>query len=309
MAYGGDWLKRLLGMPSSPIPGGSAGAQGGGGSGWGDEQSNIPGTSSPKSIQPAADATPELYAQYGGGYADTPAVPGSGGTGATSPDYSEVKSRLSSLQNLYSQLFGDVDKTTLDRRSQLDQNYGQQQGQLNEDYAKTSQQLPYAYASRGLSNSSYFENAQNEAGQNYQEGLNSLNQGRDQNYAQLGQFASTQKARLGAGRDQLNQIDLSQYTNPTDLMNLRNQLDQQLGSLQQTRAGLQTSPEYIQGLNAITPTQQQGSAKLAQQLQTLGQSGASSYAKQQIFQGLLRSAGVDPREEGYWRSYFQNLVG
>lgn len=275
----------------------------------------IPGTNQPKYLDPTAGglATPALYAQYGGGYASTPAVAPSSATSAPEtdpnvPNYqNDVRNRISSLQSMYNQLYGNIDASVADRRNQLDQNYNQQQTQLNKDYGNSSAQLPVIYAGRGLSNSSYFENAQNDAGQAYQDALNQLNQGRDQNYSQLGQFAAQQKASLGAGQQQLGGIDVGSMTDPTSLLNLRNQLDQQLASLQQTSAGLGTNAEYINGLNAIAPVQNTGSAKLQQQLATLAQSNASTFAKQQILQGLMRSAGVNPKDENYWKSYFQSL--
>lgn len=232
-----------------------------------------------------------------------------GGVAAAGPDLSsyknDVQSRIGQLQNMYSQLFGTVDQNVADQRANYDKGYNTQQQQLGTDYQNSLGQLGQQYAGRGLADSSYLGDAQNQASQTYNTSLDSLNQNRDAAYANLGKFATTEKQQLGAGQQQLGQIDLGQYTDPTALLNLRGQLDQQLSGLQGTAAGLGTNAAYQSALQSATPAAtQQGSAQLAAQLQKLKASGASSLVTNQIAQGLIKSAGKqnDPTIQNLWQS-------
>lgn len=233
-----------------------------------------------------------------------------GGTGAApapdlTPYKNEVNSRIGQLQGMYGQLFGNIDQNVADQRSQYDTGFNTQQNQLNNDYQGSMGQIGQIMAGRGLGDSSYLGDAQGQATNTYNTNLDSLNQGKANAYSSLGKFATTQKQALGAGQKQLGQYDLSQYTDPTSLMTLRNQLDQQLSTLGQTQAGLGTNAGYQSALQAATPAAtQQGSAQLQTQLQKLKSSGASPLVTNQIAQGLIKSAGKtnDPLINNFWQS-------
>lgn len=279
-------------------------------------------TTSAPQASPSNSMSSTAYAPYGGTLNPSQgvAIQGSrdpagrvlgestGGGVAPAPDLNpyknDVQSRIGQLQSMYQQLYGTVDQNVADQRNTFDQGYTTQQTQLNNDYQNSMGQIGQVMAGRGLADSSYLGDAQGQATQAYSSNLDSLNQQRDQAYGSLGQFATTQKASLGAGQSQLGKIDLSQYTDPAQLMSLRDQLDQQLASLNQTSAGLGTNASYQSALQAATPAAtQQGSAQLQAQLQKLKASGASPLVTNQIAQGLIKSAGKqnDPLITSFWQ--------
>lgn len=237
------------------------------------------------------------------------------GTGTGSTDNSalyrdQFLSKLGTLNTAYNDLFGSVDNVVKDRASQLSQNYDQQLTDFNKAYQNNTGQLAGAYGARGLADSSYFQTAQNDSADTYNRTLDQLMKDRANSEAQLGQYAANSKANLSSALNQFNAYkqNLPNYT-AADLQGLLSQIDSALANVGVQKAGLGTNQDFINGLQKITPTQQQGTAQLASQLQQLVTSGAPRFAKKQIAQGLIKSAQLtDPNAVGYWNNYFEQLL-
>lgn len=240
---------------------------------------------------------------------DSSSFPGGSGTSGGSTYTTDITNKLSSLNALYEALYGDIEKTVQDRRSQYDTSYNKQLEDVTGAYTKSQEQLPNVYGARGLSNSSYFENALTDAAKTFNDTLGSIGQNRDQVYAQLGQYANQTKAGFQAGQNALKSINPANL-DATTAQSLAAQLDQQIAALTQQRAGLGTNQEFISGLNRVAPSQQTGTNQLSKQLQTLVTSSAASFAKEQIAKGLIKAANLtDKNSQDYWFNYYQTLLG
>lgn len=254
-------------------------------------------------------AAPTPQSNYSPGYTS-----GSSGITAPTPDTSaqqnQARSRIQSIQSAYDTLTGNIDQIVNERNAQNNQNYDQQLGNLTNAYSTNAGQLGGAYQARGLGDSSFYGNAQQDAGNIYNQNVGNILQDKSNTAAQLGQYASSSKAQYGAGKNAYNDIlgQLGTF-NPTQLGDLYNQLGTQLGNVQSQAGGIGTNAQFIDKLNAITPTQNQGTSQLASKLQQLVTSGAPQFAKSQIAQGLIKQAQLtDPTAQGYWTDYYNKLL-
>jgi hypothetical protein len=222
----------------------------------------------------------------------------------------DIGNKIRNIQSVYDAMNRNVDAITNERAGQYQQNYAQQTNDLNNSYKQTANQLGGAYGARGLGDSSYYGNAQTDAGNTYQQNLNSINQNQQQTLGQLGQFAQSQHASLQNGNNQYADIlnHLGDY-DVAGLQGLQPQLQTAYGNLQAQSAGFGTNQSFLDGLNKIAPVANQGTSQLAQQLQSLVTSGAPKFAKSQIAQGLIKQAQLqDPGAVSYWNNYYQQLL-
>lgn len=238
-------------------------------------------------------------------------APQGGGVDPLTGLRSTVSNKIQMIQQAYDALTGNVRAQALDQLGQNNKNYDQQLSGLNDQYQATANGLGGAYAARGLGDSSFYGAAQQNAGKTYGDNQQAILDARDQSSAGLGRWLQTQTAQNEAGKnsygDYLN--NLGNYT-ADDLNSLNSNLGQAYGSIQGQAAGVGTNQQYLQALQQFAPTQNQGSSQLASQLQQLNSSGAPTFAKDQIQQGLIKQAGInDPNQQSYWSDYWKQLQG
>jgi hypothetical protein len=258
---------------------------------------------------PSSNSVPMSGSYYGGS--------GGGTTGGslqptidTSALQNGIRGKISSIQNAYNSMNGNIDQIVQERAAQNANNYNQQFNDLNNAYKTSSSQLGGQYGARGLGDSSFYGAAQDNAANTYHENLNSISQDQANTNSQLGQYAAQNKAQFTNGANAYNDIlsNLGQY-DPSQLTDLNSQLGGALGNVQTTAAGLGTNQSFINGLNQIAPQQNQGAGQLATQLQQLVTSGAPQFAKNQIAQGLIKQAQLtDPNAQAYWNDYYNQLL-
>lgn len=239
-----------------------------------------------------------------GGGISVPALPDTSGL------QNDVRNRISSIQQAYDALSGNVDQIVNERAGQYGQNYDQQTSDLNKAYGTNAAQQNLAYGARGLGSSSYLQNAQQDAADIYNTNVKNIETDRANTLGQLGQFAASNKAQYAAGRNQYGDVlnNLSKYDMPT-IQNLYEQLGGTLGNVQAQQAGLGTNASFIDKLNAITPVKNTGTSQLASKLQQIVTSSAPNFAKSQIAQGLIKQAQLtDPNAQSYWSNYFNQLL-
>lgn len=234
--------------------------------------------------------------------------------GAAQDPYSDLRSQIqgkfNALNDVFSSLYGDIDNVVKDRVNQLNQNYDTQIGDVNKAYSKGAEQQANMYGARGLGSSSYATNAQQDLTDTYNQQLNDLNSGRQNNLSQLGQYAASTKAGFDTSKNAFGDAmsHLGDYSGDA-LSSLLGQINSALTSAQQQRAGLGTNQQFIEGLNKITPVQQSFTNQLASKLQNLITSSAPVYAKKQIAQGLIRQANLnDQNAQSYWNDYFNKML-
>lgn len=221
-----------------------------------------------------------------------------------------VTGRIQAMQNAYHGLTGTIDQIVNERAARNAQDYTTQQQNLSNSYQNTANQQAGIYGARGIGDSSFLGNAQQDAGNIYNQNLQSLLQNQQDTNAQLGQYAASNKAQFGAGANQYNDVmnNLGNY-DQAGLQSLNDTLGQSLGNVQAQQAGLGTNASFINGLQAIAPTQNQGATQLQAKLDQLVNSGAPGFAKNQIAQGLVKQAQLtDPTAQAYWTNYYQKLL-
>lgn len=224
------------------------------------------------------------------------------------PYQQQVQGDQSNINTLYSQLFGGVDQQVADQTNQLQNQYNQQFGTNDKALADSLQRNNDIFTGRGAFNSSYRENAANDMNNTANQDRQNLVNAEQAGLGKLGQYATTTKAGLTAGKN-ANQYDLSQYTDVPSLQALHTQLGQHISGLQQQLAGLGTNQDYMNTLNQITPIQSQAATQLSGKLANLAQSSTSSEAKNALAQGYISEAQLtDPNAKAYWSSYFNDLL-
>lgn len=256
---------------------------------------------------------------YSGGYSTGGGGGGGGGAYAPAPDpeaeqkqnaINDVRSKFGLLQNVFDGLFGKVDQQVNERSTQLNQSYDQQQDDLVKGYGKAANQTNQLYSARGLGDSSYVNVAQDDNSDIFNRTIGALGQDKADKLVQLGNYAATTKAQLGASKSAYDSYlaNIDQY-GLGDILNLGNNISNSISQGQTTAAGLGTNADFIGGLSKIAPIQQQGTAQLANKLQNLITSSAPVTAKKYIAQGLIKASTLnDANAKGYWDSYFQDLL-
>jgi len=254
----------------------------------------------------------------GGGYGGS--TGGAIGAQNLNPLKDQVTSKIQQIQAAYDLLNGNIGKSIQDQANRAVQNYGQQSTDLQKSYNTAADQMSAVYGARGLGDSSFYGNAQSDAGNTYQQGQSDITNAQNQTLAGLGQYGAQQQAASKSAIAQyqdllgnLGQYDQAEQVSPgaglTGLQSLYNTLGTNLSDAQTNAAGIGSNADFLKGLSQFTPVQNQASSQLAGKLQQLVTSSAPVFAKSQIAQGLVKQAQLtDPNAVAYWNNYYQNLL-
>jgi hypothetical protein len=242
---------------------------------------------------------------------------GVGGGGAIDPSAAQKQSLIgdlqgkwNTLQSVYNSLFGKIDDYAHDAVNRLQQGYDTQQNQDINNFNKTQSLTGSMYAARGIGDSSYLGDAQNQNANDFNNALSQQALSRDDQLAQIGQNVSGQKAQLQAQQNAYAPYiqNLSQY-GVSDLQGLQGNLASAIGNANTTAAGIGTNSDFIGKLNAITPLESAASSQLAAKLKNLTLSSAPAQAKKYIAQGLIKASSLnDSNAQSYWTNYFDQLL-
>lgn len=237
---------------------------------------------------------------------------GSYGTGGSSdPDLdpakiqaqrNQIRNLLSVFSQAYDEVVGKVDALAAQKKADFSKSYDEQQQGLDKNFGTTTQGIDDQFSARNAYHSSYRENAQQQAKDAYDSATGQLGEAENKDMASVGQFADQQKAEFAASRPNFNVDD---YGKVSDLLDIGQTVQQALGKLQATGAGLGTDSQYIQHLNTITPTQETGSAALKAQLDKLANTGTNPDAKRAIAAVTIQNAGGD---QSAWQDYFEKQL-
>lgn len=249
----------------------------------------------------------ELQSRLGQNF-NAPSYSGGGGGGYSGPAMvrASLQDKIDALNNLYNIITNDINSLTQDRRSQLENSYGEQNTELTKQYEKSAGVLPNAFSARGIRDSSYYENAATDAADTYTKSQKQLQTDKEQKLADLGRTYASQLAGIQAGRGALGGVNPNFYGTEADLASARQNFDNQIGSLTQQHASLGTDTGYRGQLNSIAPVKSTGVSDLQAQLQKITQSSIPGFAKETIAKGLIKQSGQDP---AYWEDYYAKQAG
>lgn len=272
----------------------------------------VQGPYSPEVIQSAQ----QLYNES----QNLPATQDAGGYGGGSydPNYdpnaiaagrSSLAQKLQAARDAFNGIFQELNNSAVEQRNKVLGDYNTQLDSSNQAYQNQLGQLGSVMAGRGLADSSYLSDAQQQSKNAYDQGVNQLGSARDSNLSSIGQWLAGRQQAYQSQFNNVNSIDPNQYGTVSDLNSAAGQVGSVVDQLGQARAGLKSSQEYKQMLSGLAPIQSTTSADLAKQLQTLVTSSAPRFAKEQIAQGIIRRAQMqDPNAQAYWQDYFQKLL-
>lgn len=227
-------------------------------------------------------------------------APSSAGGGYAAPQVN-LASKISALNDMYNLLYQDLGAMTQEQRGKIEQGFGQQQQASEKSYREVARQLPSQFAARGTASSSDYAMAAGRASDMYDQAIQQIQQEKEQKLADLGKLYQQQMTGLQSAQAQLG--SLPKYGTQAEA----SQLESQLGSLAQQRAGLGTQAGYLGQLNQVAPLPAATPAKLQEQLSNLVASSIPSFAKQQIAGNQIKQAGLPADQQQYYTDYFQKL--
>jgi len=221
-----------------------------------------------------------------------------------------IRDKIGAIMSAYDALGGAYDRNINDKIAEYNKQYDQQAQDLNKQYQNSTSQTVGMFGARGLGDSSFLANEQQNQGDVYNQNVNQINQSRANTMGSLGQQLASYKANIANSRNGYADIlnNLGKY-DQTALQNLDTQLSPVAGGVSAQAAGLGSNQQFVDQLNQFAPQANTGGTQLAQRLQALVTSGAPSFAKKQIAQGLIKQAQLtDPQAQSYWNNEFERLL-
>lgn len=220
-----------------------------------------------------------------------------------------LREKIAALNNIYGSIYNDLNALTAEKRGSLESDYAQQYQTADKGYQSGLNTVSNNMASRGLADSSYSGQAQDQVTNTYKQDISNLDRAKQAQLAQIGQFYSQTLGGLQGAQNQYNQINPDAYTTVNDINSRVSALDEAMNSLAQQQAGLKTDSQYVKQLQGVAPAKSMTSDELSKQLQTLVTSSTPRFAKEQIAQGLIRRAQLqDEGAQAFWSDYFQKLL-
>ena len=312
-------------------------AGGGGGGSWGGDTSSDPGRAKfyeeankiysalARGEVPyggAQNAIDSLYATYGNGsgvsYQEAAGIiqqaynanpyqgtsTSGGGTAAPNNIIGDLSGKIAALNQLYDLLSNDAGTLAQSRRSDLEKQYGKQTADLTKQYETNQAVMPNAFAANGIANSSYLAREAGNAADQYNQGLTSIEDNKQQGLAQIGQQYQSALSGYQSAKANLAGADRNFYGTAGDYKAAQQSYDQQANSLAAQRGGLMTNSQYAQTLNGIAPVQNTSTSALQDQLSKITQSSIPGYAKDTIAKGLIKQSGQDPN---FYTDYYEKV--
>lgn len=210
----------------------------------------------------------------------------------------EIGGGIQNLQNVYSQLFGDVTGAATSQRQALEQRFGRETQALGEQFNEELPSIGKAYGARGIYDSSYRMDAEEKAQRQFQRQLQDLAAQREADAAKIGQYVAEQQARIQAEQDKLGTISgrLGQTQDINDLIQLRNQIEGQIADTRALRAGAMSQQQLMQRFQQLAPATDRLS-QLQGILTNIIQGAAPSALKRATAQQIIGSAGLSQQEQ------------
>lgn len=197
------------------------------------------------------------------------------------------------VKDIYNARYGQVDQSAGEQAGKLNDRFGKEAGQLTDQIGQQNQAAGAAYAGNGTYDSSYRGNSQDTITKAGNQQIDSLGQELQDNLATIAQWVQQQKAGFDAGKGSMDTIlsRIGSETDPTALTSLRNQIDNQIATLQGQAADNNTIGQNMSALEQIAP-----STARTQQLKTTLKSilggNADAGTKAAIAGQLIASADI-----------------
>lgn len=228
---------------------------------------------------------------------------GGGGGGSVTEMRSQVSPLIQQMNDLYNQLNSGLTSFAQDARDTYDKQFQTEQTNAANNYGTAQDQTNAGFTGRGIFDSSYRGNA-NQANTNaYTQGLQQLQQGYNDQLANLGGIVA--KARQSIGNAP--QFDLSQYTDLPSLQSLHSALQSHIDNLKQQQQSFLTPSQLRSQLDQTAPANN-ATANLKSTLDKLVASNAAPEALTGLANNYINMSGLPQSQKTNWLSYFSNLL-
>lgn len=219
---------------------------------------------------------------------------------------SQVTGLINSVKDIFNSRYGQVDASAGEQVGKLNDRFGTESGDLVKQIDQEGQKVGAAYAGRGTFDSSYRGNdvdTTTTAGNNQ---IRDLGTELNDNISKIAAWVAQQKTGFDAQKGGLDKVlgHLSESTDPAELTSIRNQIDQQLSTLQAGAADNNTTAQNAASLASVAPS----SSRAVQLKTTLSQiiaGNADPAQKASIGARLIASAGLDPADQQKLAQAFQ----
>lgn len=291
------------------------------------------GTSTPQTSSPSLSVQPASTSGAGiiqpttnpAGYIDptqnsavlgasTSVDPNAAANAAQDAQASQLRSQITDLANqikqIYNGRYGQVDNSASEQVGKLNDRFGKESGSLEQQIGQQNEDTGAAFAGNGTYDSSYRGNAQDRITQAGDQQVGALGDELKNNIATIAQWVAQQKAGFDAGKNSMDTIisSLASETNPTNLINLRNQVDAQIAQLQGQGADNNPESQNMSALEQIAP-----STPRAQQLQVTLNSilngNVSPTTKAALGSQLIASADIPAEDQSKLLQAFHASIG
>jgi hypothetical protein len=257
-------------------------------------------TSSPQ--QPALNPQNFVDPTQNAPVVNTSVDPNAAASDAQAAQAGQLRQQITDLANqikgIYNGRYGAVDNSASEQVGKLDDRFGKESGALEQQIGQQNEDTGAAFAGNGTYDSSYRGNAQDRISQAGNQQVGALGDELKNNIATIAQWVQQQKAGFDAGKNSMDTIvsSLADETNPTNLINLRNQVDAQIATLQGQSADNNTESQNMSSLEQVAP-----STPRTQQLQVTLSSilggNASPTTKAALGGQLIASADIPAADQ------------
>lgn len=272
-------------------------------------QNVYPNLSAPQAMQQlgadsAAQTAPNLtgagvYGAGGGGSYDANTDPGLVGQAR-----GQVSPLIAQLRDLYGQLNTQIDAYGQDKRAQIDLNYNTGLTNNTNSFNRAYNQTNGIMTARGVGDSSYLGNAQQENKNALAADNTNLANSYNQNLEQLGGIIASNKAAV----KDVPQYDLNAYTDVNSLLSLRDALDSHIQGLNSQKTNLLTGGQLKAQLDSIAPGTSNLDATLKARIDSLAGSGAPPEAAFGLGQGYIDTSNLSKADKEKWTTYLSTVL-
>lgn len=221
---------------------------------------------------------------------------------------SEITARGADVDSIYNQLFSDLDTLLRDRDAQLEEQYGTQLATATEQYTSAIPEIETSYAAIGASDSTDTSDAKTRAKKGFDETSRTIGENKKTDKTKLGQYGSEQRAKFTTDREaaQRNVGRAGETTDVDALRAMRNDLETNIGSAQNTRATLQTDAGARGEISRLTGDAGRFEAA-TNALDNIIKSSMSGAVKQAAVEAITNSAGLSDDEKKKVQQQYGNV--
>ena len=245
----------------------------------------------------------------GTGTVDTQAAAAAAAAAKAAQIRDSITGLAHNIMNVYDSLYGSVDTAGADQAKQVNNKYDTEGTGLINQFNQDFPTIGNSYSARGAYDSSYRQDAENNASQSLADQQSQLGIGRNADLAKVGQFVATNKATLDSNKGGINAI-LDQITNTTDpneLTSIQNAIQQKLLDAQTQQSQLGTQGGYVNQIQSLVPTADQ-TASITANLHSILQGEANPMLKKSVGAKLIQTSGLPDDQKNQLLAQFNTQV-